>query len=446
MRSLLIFLVLHLCANAKEPILQKALERPNIVIILTDDQGYGDVSCYDNPGDIRTPNIDRLAKAGVKLTSGYSTGTICAPSRAGLMAGRYQARFGVMHNRDIFNEGFVQQTTLPQVLKDSGYVTGMVGKWHLGRTEEKCWPNNRGFDEFYGFLPAMRTYFTVGVVKNPLYRNTEPLPEPEEYLTDVFNREAVAFIDRHAAKEKPFMLYLSYNAPHYPLQAKEEDIKLFNTGDKKRDIYLAMMKTVDEGVGMVLDKLKSEGVAENTLIFFLSDNGGEPHFSGHNGKLRGHKGTMFEGGHRVPFIVSWSKQVPAGKTCDVPVMSFDIFATSVAAAGGKMPTDREYDSRDIMPILKGDQTEPPRPTLHWAPGGQNSFAIRHHDWKLVSENKKVFTPMLFDLSKDIGETTDLSSKHPDKVKELTALHRTWQEKMTRETIALLGEDSKDPGK
>ena len=410
------------------------------MIIFTDDQGYGDVSCYDNPGDIKTPHIDRIAEAGVKLTDGYTTCAICGPSRAGLMSGRYQQRFGVRHNRDIFNDGFVQQTTLPQVLKKSGYVTGMVGKWHLGRMTEDRRPNNRGFDEFYGFLYSMRAYFEVSGTNNPIYRNSEPLEEPKEYLTDVFNREAVAFVDRHAGR-KPFFLYLSYNAPHYPLEAKEEDIRLFNTGDEQRDVYLAMMKTVDEGVGMVLDALEKKGVADNTLIFFLGDNGGEIRKGAHNMALRDGKGSMFEGGHRVPFIVSWPEQLPAGKTCDVPVMSFDIFATSVAAAGGRMPDDdREYDSRNILPILKGERTEAPRPTLHWQTQDPHKWAMRHHDWKLVSASRKQSAPMLFDLGKDLGETTDLAATHPDKVEELTALHLAWREKVQREAEALLGED------
>lgn len=436
MNKLFLFLLLCIfCAGAA------AAEAPNIVIILTDDQGYADASCYENPGDIKTPNIDRIAKQGVRLTDGYSACAICGPSRAALMSGRYQHRFGVTTNRDIFNDGFVQQTTLPQMLKQSGYVTGMVGKWHLGRITQERRPNNRGFDEFYGFLYSMRAYFEVQGKNNPIFRNTEALEEPKEYLTDVFNREAVAFIDRHAGKDKPFFLYLSYNAPHYPLQAKEEDIKRFNTGDENRDIYLAMMKSVDEGVGMVLDKLKSAGVAENTLVFFLSDNGGESKKGANNGKLRSRKSTMFEGGHRVPFLVSWPRELPAGTVCELPVMSFDIVATSVAAAGGKMPDDgKEYDSQDILPYLKGEKKGYVRPTLYWTPGGEDRFAVRHHDWKLVMDRKQE-EPLLFDLSKDIGETMDLAGKHPDKAAELLALYRSWREKMQREADALLGQDA-----
>ena len=416
-----------------------ATEKPNIIIILTDDQGYGDLSCYDNPGDIKTPNIDRIAANGVKLTDGYVTCAHCGPSRAGLMSGRYQQRFGYKRNKDVFNDGFVQQTTLPQVLKKSGYTTGIVGKWHLGRTTQERRPNNRGFDEFYGFLYSLRPFFEVKETNNPIYRNTEPIPEPKEYLTDVFNREAVAFIDKHAGKENPFFLYLSYNAPHYPLEAKEEDIKLFNTGDEKRDIYLAMMKTVDEGVGMVLDKLKEKGVADNTLIFFLSDNGGDLNKGGNNMHLRASKGNVFEGGARVPFLVSWPKQLPKGVVSKVPVMSFDIFATSVAAAGGEMPDDgKEYDSRDMLPYLKGEKKGYIRPTLYWtSPGGDKSYAIRHHDWKLLLP-KKEKEVMLFDLSKDFKETTDLAAKHPEKVKELSELYATWRAKMQKEEDALLG--------
>ena len=422
-----------------------ATEKPTIIIIFTDDQGYGDLSCYDNPGDIKTPNIDRIAKQGVKLTDGYSTCAHCGPSRAGLMSGRYQHRFGYVRNRDVFNDGCVQQTTLPQVLKKSGYTTGIIGKWHLGRIGQDRWPNNRGFDEFYGFLYSMRAFFEVKGTNNPIFRNKTPIPEPKEYLTDIFNREAVDFVDRHAGKQNPFFLYLSYNAPHYPLEAKEEDIKLFNTGDEKRDIYLAMMKTVDEGVGRVLDKLKAKGVMENTLIFFLSDNGGDINKGGTNGPLRGSKSTVFEGGHRVPFLVSWPKQLKAGSISKVPVMSFDIFATSVAAAGGKMPDDgKEYDSQDMLPYLKGEKTGYIRPTLVWtSPAGGSSFAIRHHDWKLLLPKGKKMEPMLFDLAKDPGETSDLAATHPEKVKQLSELYTQWRAKMQKEEDQLLGANHRD---
>ncbi len=423
-----------------------AADKPNIIIIFTDDQGYADLSCYDNPGDIKTPGIDRIAKNGVRLTDGYSTHPVCGPSRAGLMSGRYQQRFGYCTNKDVFNKGFVQQTTMPQVLKESGYVTGMVGKWHLGRIEKERWPSQRGFDEFYGFLYSMRGYFQVEGGNNPILRNNEPLPEPGIYLTDAFNKEAVAFVDKHAGK-KPFFLYLSYNAPHYPLEAKEEDIKLFDTGDEKRNVYLAMMKSVDEGVGQVLDKLEEKNIADNTLIFFLSDNGGLPDKGGRNGVLRGKKGEMFEGGIRVPFLVSWPKQLPKGAVSKVPVMAFDIFATSVAAAGGKMPDDgKVYDSRDMLPYLKGEKEGYLRPTLYWGAGGENRWAIRHQDWKLVNAGKKSDAIMLFDLSKDIGETTDLAAKHPDKAKELEAMVNTWREEVIGQTVELLGENWKDNGR
>jgi arylsulfatase A-like enzyme len=211
------------------------------------------------------------------------------------MSGRYQQRFEFYGNKDCHKDGFVKQITLPQVLKKSGYVTGCIGKWHLGRHTKDRWPNNRGFDEHYGFLMGARRYFGPRS-NNPIYRNEKPVGADEDYLTDSFSREAVDFVNRHANK-KPFFLYLSYNAPHYPLQAREDYLKKFNTGDKKRDLYLAMMMSLDEGVGMVTDALKKKGIYKNTLIFFQSDNGGKIGFARNNGDLRGEKATYYEGGN-----------------------------------------------------------------------------------------------------------------------------------------------------
>jgi arylsulfatase A-like enzyme len=439
-RTLQIIVTVALAAPLQ--LLAQDTAKPNIIVIFTDDQGYGDLSCYDNPGDIKTPNIDRLASDGVRLTDGYSSAAVCGPSRCGLMSGRYQQRFGVAHNKDIFHQGFVKQTTLPQVLNESGYVTGMIGKWHLGRKTKDRWPNNRGFDEFYGFLMSARTYFGQRS-NNPIMRNEEIVGADEGYLTDSFNREAVSFINKHAGK-KPFFLYLSYNAPHYPLLAREDYLKEFNTGDKKRDTYLAMMKSVDEGVGMVLDSIKEKGIYDNTLVFFLSDNGGETGYGGNNGPLRSDKGNMFEGGIRVPFIVSWPGKIPKAKVCKVPMMSFDIFPTAVAAAGAKMPAKRTYDSRDMLPILTGKSKGPLHEMLFWQSREHDKWAIRKGNWKLVSQKKEGV--MLFDLSKDLGEAHDLAAAHPEKMKELSELHEAWKKEVEQEAKALLGDDYREKEK
>lgn len=408
-------------ASAGDDALGQAATQPNIILILADDLGYGDLSCYDHPADVRTPNIDRLATMGVRCTDGYSCAAICSPARAGLLTGRYQQRFGHYHNRDSECDGFLKQITLADALKAAGYTTGVIGKWHLGRGTESRWPNQRGFDEFYGFLMSARGY-TGARSNNPIYRNTEVHDLDEGYLTDAFNQEAVAFVERHA-KTGPFFLYLSYNAPHYPLAAREDYLARFNTGDRNRDVYLAMMMSVDEGVGMVLDALVKTGVDDNTLVFFLSDNGGDMGQGSTNGSLRADKGSYYEGGMRVPFLVRWPRQIPGGRVCAVPVMGFDVFPTAVAAAGGSIADDRDYDGRDMLPVLRGDSPGPLHESLFWQHDAHSSeWGMRHGNWKLVSDKAGLH---LFDLEKDMSEGNDLASEHPDTVTNLAAMHQEW---------------------
>ncbi len=408
--------------------------KPNIIIILSDDQGYGDLSCYDHDKEVSTPNIDSLAKSGVRLTAGYTSAAVCAPTRAGLLTGRYQQRFGVYGNKDILGTSFLTQITLADVLKKSGYTTGVIGKWHLGRDSEKQWPNQRGFDEFYGFLMSARGYFG-DIPNNPIMRNGEKIPAGEDYLTDSFTREAVSFIDRHS-KKQPFFLYLPYNTPHYPLMAREDYLKRFNTGDKSRDTYLAMLASLDEGVGKIIDALKKNGVYEDTLLIFLSDNGGDFHYGGRNGKLRAGKGQLYEGGIRVPFIVSWPKRLQGGSACDVPMMSIDIFPTAVAAAGGTMPDDRAYDGRNMLPILTGDAQGPLHDVLFWEAEGRGkkpgAWAVQQGEWKLISGQQLE----LYHLSSDMSETKNLIAEKPDLANKLNDLHTQWKASVEKETAAL----------
>lgn len=403
---------------------------PNIILILSDDQGYGDLSCYEHSEELRTPNIDRLAKNGVRLTDGYASAPICGPTRAGLLSGRYQQRFGVYTNRHIFDDGFLQQETLAEVLKGLGYTTGVVGKWHLGRMTEERRPNRRGFDEFYGFLKSMRGYAGRNP-NNPIYRNREPVGAEEGYLTDSFNRAAVDFVERHA-KDGPFFLYLSYNAPHYPMEAREDILKRFDTGDAMRDVYLAMMASVDEGVGMVLNSLEKHDIDGNTLVFYLSDNGGLTTKGADNGVLRDDKGSVYEGGIRVPFLVSWPDQLPAGHVCTVPVTSLDVFPTAVAAAGGTLPEDRTSDGRDMLPVLMKDGEGPLHQTLFWHSQSVDSdrWAVRHGDWKLVSGEE------LYDLKEDIGESKDLAAEKPEIVKKLQGLFDEWSSSVQADARAV----------
>ncbi len=402
---------------------QAKLTQPNIIIIMTDDQGYADVSCYDHSKEVHTPHIDSIARAGVRFTNGYVSGIQCVPSRAGLLSGKYQQRYGLYSNKDIFDGGFRDQITLPQVLKKNGYATGMVGKWHLGRSVEKEKPYHRGFDKFYGFLQGMRGYLKYNA-KRPLLRNGEPLKEKFGYLTDFFNREAVSYIDKHSS-QGPFFLYVSYNAPHYPLEAKAEYLKKFNTGNPKRDAQLAMMASVDEGVGQIIASLKKNGVYDNTLLFFLSDHGGETNKGADNGVLRAGKNTLYEGGTRVPFLVSWPARVPSGKVSKSTVVSLDIFTTAVAAAKGDMPNDKIIDGKDLLPTILGQTNVPLHETLFWQQR-ENQWALRHKNWKLINNGESF---ELYDLEKDIGEQHNIAANHSTIVAQLETLYTHWKKEM-----------------
>ena len=399
--------------------------RPNILIIVGDDMGYADIGVHGCK-DIPTPHLDSLAKNGVRCTSGYVSGPYCSPTRAGLMTGRYQQRFG--HE---FNPGPVAgdevglpttETTLADRLKAAGYKTGMVGKWHLGYTE-KYHPVNRGFQEFYGFLGGARSYFPLGnnpPVGGKMYRNLEVLPENEEYTTDAFTREALAYIDRHVKDE--WFLYLTYNAVHGPMHATEKYLDRFkNVEDENRRTYCAMMSAMDDGIGAILKKLDETKLSENTLVFFVSDNGGPPVNSSNNGVLRGNKAQTWEGGIRVPYLVQWKGRIPAGKTYDNPVIQLDFAPTALAAAGVE-PKDAKFDGVNLLPHLEGKVTTPPHESLYWRFGDQ--MAIRHGNMKLV-QGRGSDKRMLFDLAADIGEQKDLASERTEVVKDLAARYDAW---------------------
>ena len=399
--------------------------RPNIIIIVGDDMGYADIGIHGCK-DIPTPHIDSLAKNGVRCTSGYVSGPYCSPTRAGLMTGRYQQRFGHEFNPGPNPGGDVglplDQATLADRLKQAGYATGMVGKWHLGN-ERKFHPLNRGFQEYYGFLGGAHSYFvsdnrgTKGQI-NAVLRGFEPVAE-QEYLTDAFGREAVAFIDRH--QKEPFFLYLTFNAVHTPMHATEKYLSRFkDVADENRRTYCAMMSAMDDAIGRVLAKLDEARLTENTLIFFVSDNGGPPVNASSNLPLRGRKATTWEGGIRVPYLVQWKGQLPAGKTFDQPVIQLDLHPTALAAAG--VTTDAQLDGVDLLPHLRGVKTSPPHEALYWRFGPQ--MAIRAGNYKLVKA-AGIDGPQLFDLAADIGESKDLSADKPEVVKDLSARYAAW---------------------
>lgn len=397
--------------------------KPNIVIILTDDQGYADVSYNPHsPPEVSTPNIDALAHSSIICTQGYTSGHVCSPTRAGLMTGRYQQRFGIYTAGEGGSGVPLDEVFIPQRLKPAGYVSGALGKWHLGLTEEYH-AMKRGFDEFYGFMGrGAHPYFDHSDMNHPIYRGLKPIKE-EGYLTTRITEEAVDFIDRH--KEEPFFLYVAYNAVHSPPEAPEEDIKRV-TGDKTRDTLMAMIKHLDMGVGEIVSSLKKHDIFDNTLLIFLTDNGGSGAMHANNAPLRGFKQMDYEGGIHVPFIVSWPAQLHGGKKCDVPMWSIDLFATALDAAGLPMPEDKPLDGKSILPALRGE-TDKLHEEFYWSSAGdKGKWAVRSGNWKLVAEKKRV---ELFDLEKDLSETKDLSAKRPHVVSELTAKYNTWLDEM-----------------
>jgi arylsulfatase A-like enzyme len=411
-----------------------AERKPNIVVIVADDLGYNDLGCQGSK-DIPTPHIDALAKSGVRCTSGYVTGPYCSPTRAALLTGRYQTRFGHEfnpHKGDLNVLGLpLSETTMPQRLKPLGYVSGLIGKWHLGVVEH-FHPLNRGFDEFFGFPMGAHDYFpkgkkagtsNVGGINN-LYRGRDKI-EVEGYLTDAFAREAVSFIDRH--KQAPFFLYLAFNAVHTPMQAPPSYVQRFaHIEDARRRTYCAMTAALDDAVGQVLAKLHAENLEEETLIFFFSDNGGPTNKYAINGSrnfpLRGSKGDTWEGGVRVPFLIAWKGKIPAGKTYAEPIIQLDVLPTALAAAGGTPKAEWKLDGVNLLPFLTGAKTGAPHDYLYWRFG--EFWAVRHGPYKVVRcwENDR---PQLFNLDTDIGETTDLSAREPQRLGALTAAWERW---------------------
>jgi arylsulfatase A-like enzyme len=405
--------------------------RPNILFIVGDDMGFADVG-FQGCKDIPTPNLDALAAAGVRFTSGYVSGPYCSPTRAALLAGRYQTRFGHEFNPAGGKAGLpLTETTIADRLKAAGYVTGLVGKWHLGAAPE-LHPQRRGFDEFFGFLAGSHDYFKSAGVQ----RGTTPVTELD-YTTDAFGREAVAFIQRH--KDRPWFLYLAFNAVHTPMQATDERLAKFpNIADTKRRTYDAMMLAMDEAIGKVRKELATAGLEQNTLVTFISDNGG-PTMPGttvnasRNDPLRGSKRTTLEGGIRVPFLVSWPGHVKPG-VFEQPAIQLDLHATALAVAGVDVKPAWKLEGVNLLPFLAGAKTGPPHAALCWRMGEQ--MAIRAGDFKLVrydvnadtrtgGRNQGATPAKLYNLRADIGETKDLAAALPDKVKELQARWEAW---------------------
>jgi arylsulfatase A-like enzyme len=411
---------------APTPATQKPA-KPNILLILADDLGYGELGCQGNP-QIPTPHIDSLARNGIRFTDGYVTAPLCSPSRAGLLSGRYGQRFGFEFNLggpSDKNGLPIGERTFAERMKKLGYKTGIFGKWHVGY-RKAMQPPNRGFDWFFGFLSACRKF------QYPQGELGELLPDTREkrtrnHTTEAFGMQAAAFIRKHRAE--PWFIYLPFSAVHasgftmLPSDAFPQYKDKFANIPEPRRTFAGMLSAMDDAVGTVLKEVRKNGLEENTLIFFLGDNGGPTwQTTAKNTPLRGEKGTLWEGGIRVPFLIQWKGSIPAGKVDARPVISLDLQATAIAAAGAPVPP--ELDGVNLLPFLKGQNDGRPHESLCWRIGDQR--AVRVGDWKLLERAKSGI--QLFNLAADIAEKNNLAAKHPGKLKELEAAYARWNAK------------------
>ncbi len=426
--------------------------KPDIVLIVSDDQGYADVG-LNGSTDIPTPNIDRIAREGVRFTRGYVTFPVCGPSRAGLLTGRYQSRFGFDRNpnadpTDPRGGMPLTEEILPEMLQRAGYHSMLVGKWHMG-THPSLRPRKRGFDEFYGMLEGGHSYRPEETQFENIYETrklydwyrakltqNETSVHFQKYLTDEFSDRAVDFIRRRADQPEPYFLYLAYNAPHTPLQASDPYLARFShIRDEKRRTYAAMISAMDDGVGKVLAEIDRTGRARDTIVIFLTDNGGvTPGKAGDqpvasNRPLRGGKRDLYEGGIRVPFAIRWPARIPGGRDHDQPVSSMDIVGTLAGQLGIALRPDRPLDGVDLVPYLRGEKSGPPHPMLFFRDFDRGASAIVAGDRKYVSDGK---VAALFDLRADPGETTDIAPANADEVARYKTVFDAWNANMARE--------------
>ncbi len=417
---------------SKAKIVKSEKVRPNILFILTDDAGYHDYG-FQGSKDFKTPQIDRLAASGIFCTNGYVSASVCGPSRAGLLTGRYQQRFGYFMNPNDHQNLPIDETTIADAMKKQGYSTGMIGKWHMG-FEEKFHPNDRGFDFFYGFLSGSRSYFPLSNTvdderryKDNLRLNDAIINESEMdfYTTDLFTDKAVEFMKDSKEKEKPFFLYLSYNAIHHPLHALPKDLEAYkDLKDPVRRVSGAMTASLDRSFGKLLDYLEAHNLRENTLVVWVNDNGGQgDQMHTNNWPLRGYKGSETEGGIRVPFLLSMPKTLAENVKYELPVISLDLFPTFYALAGGNPSENpKPLDGVNLIPFLKGENTTYPHELLFWQ---RNNAAVRQGDWKLIKYVQKNKLE-LYNLKDDIGEKVDLAIKYPKVVEKLEEQLTKWQ--------------------
>jgi len=432
------------------------MAQPNFIIFLTDDQGYGDLSCMGAP-DFRTPHFDRLATTGARFTSWYSNSPVCSPSRAALLTGRYPGNAGV---RSIL-AGHRTATGLPQsaptiatALKGLGYQTYMTGKWHLGLAAGSR-PHHHGFDHWYGFMAGCIDYYShifywganqPGPGLNPthdLWEDDQEIWDNGRYFTELITAKAIAYLRQAAANDQPFLLYVPYNAPHYPMHAPQLYMERFAHLPWDRQVMAAMISAVDDSIGAIMAELERLGLAANTCSFFTADNGPsresrnwldgtlDPYYGGSAGKLKGHKFSLYEGGIRVPGIMHWPGVIPAGQVLNAPCASMDIFPTFLTAAGGDLAA-YEIDGSDLLPYVR-DGATPAARTIYWEQGEQT--AVRRGDWKLVLHGQLVEGAPAADdvhlsnIVDDKGEAQNLAEQEKAIAEELTAIAQNWRQQI-----------------
>ncbi|MCC7462682.1 MAG: sulfatase-like hydrolase/transferase [Gammaproteobacteria bacterium] len=415
--------------------------RPNVIFIMTDDAGYSDLASYGSR-DIRTPELDRLAREGVRMTDFYANGPVCSPTRAGMISGRYQSRYGIdvplAGTESTLEFGLpANGRTLPQLLKNAGYATALVGKWHLG-TRGKRTPNAHGFEYFYGFLGGYIDHFqhTGGNGQPDFWENDRPITA-QGYTTDLFVDQAIAFIGRN--RTRPFFLSLQLDAPHWPFQNPAVPsvapnhaalLQPYSENTSTRQDYVAIIERVDAGVGRLLKALDEAGLRDNTLVVYTNDNGGE--WLSDGGPFFNRKGSIWEGGIRVPAIFRWPAHIPAGRVVDQVGITMDVTATILAVTGAPVPADTRLDGVNLMPVLEGKAADFER-TLYWRDLFQGSHAVRSGNWKLVAQQgKDVF---LYDLRADPGERHDMARDRPEVAAELWKKLSAWRTEVDAEAIA-----------
>ena len=443
--------------NPKQSIKNADLQagRPNIVLIISDDQGYHDLGCY-GATDVKTPTLDRIAAEGVRLTNFYVTCSFCTPSRGSLLTGRYPQRNGTyeLFRNDRVNDGYLypayeysvsperilgmdlREVLISELLQEAGYVNGCFGKWDLGQLK-RFLPLQQGFDRYYGFVNTGVDYFTHERYGVPsMYDGNEPtIKDKGIYCTDLFEREAIKFLKENI--DNPFFLYLPFNAPHYgsnqhkddpryPVQAAQEFLDLypeaFQKGEYKRQGTMASITDMDDAIGNILQVIEDAGKAENTLVIFLSDNGGGG--GSLNDPLRGGKSNFFEGGIRVPCIIKWPEKIPENRVIDNFLSSLEIFPTIISAVGFDEPDGVILDGFNMMPVLSGDNKDLERQEMYWE--ARDKTAARIGNWKLVDN---IDAKGLYDLSKDVSEETDLTDILPDKFAEINNMFNSWKSEM-----------------